>query len=243
MAWRLYNARMIRTPVIAANWKMNAPPQGWDSEDSPYRPRDGAEVIVFPTLLDLHSCLEKFLVTGAQCGRPESSGAFTGDVSMQLLAEHGCRYVLCGHSDRRMHHSENDEMVAKQVQSALQAGLTPVVCVGETADEREIGQAKDVVKRQLQDIGEKVIIAYEPVWAIGSGKSATARDAQEMHAFIRSLLPAKSRDSVHILYGGSVNPDNAKELIDQPDIDGFLVGGSSLDPAKFKAIVEVCVKF
>lgn len=234
---------MHRKPIIAANWKMNAPPQGWDAEDSPYKPRDGADVIVFPSLPDLHFCLETFLIVGAQAGRPELSGAFTGDISMQMLAAHGCRYVLCGHSERRIHHHEQDDFIARQVKAAATAGLVPVLCVGETADEREMGQAQDVIRRQMASVGETgAIIAYEPVWAIGNGDTASADDAQEMHAFIRSLLPAGTRDGTHILYGGSVKPDNATELIAQPDIDGFLVGGASLIPADFRKIIDACAE-
>lgn len=231
-----------RTPLVAANWKMNGPPQGWDAEDSPYRPRENVDVVVFPTLLDVHTCVEKFLITGAQAGRPELTGAFTGDVSMQLLAQHGCRYVLCGHSERRIHHGENDEQIALQVAAAVKAGLMPVLCVGETADEREMGKAEEVVKRQLSAFGETgCIIAYEPVWAIGTGKTASAEDAQAMHAFIRLQLPAGMSGGTRILYGGSVKPANAAELITQPDIDGFLVGGASLDPSQFKSIIDSCL--
>lgn len=233
----------MRTPLIAANWKMNPPPQGWNAEDSAYRTRDGVEVVVFPSSLDIPACIEKFLTTGGQAGRPELSGAFTGDVSIQMLANHGCKYVLCGHSERRSHHAENDEQVALQARAALEAGLIPIVCVGESADEREMGAAQQTVERQVRAIGETaVIFAYEPVWAIGTGKTATPQDAQDMHAFIRSLIPTERRDSALILYGGSVKPASAPELILQPDIDGFLVGGASLEPASFRAIVDSCVK-
>jgi triosephosphate isomerase len=163
---------------------------------------------------------------------------------MQLLAQHGCRYVLCGHSERRIHHAENDAFVSHQAIAAVEAGLLPIVCVGETADEREMGQAEEVVKRQLAPILKTgvMFIAYEPVWAIGTGKTASSEDAQTMHAVIRGLLPKNTRDDVRILYGGSVKPENAAELIAQEDIDGFLVGNSSLDPVKFRAIVESCTK-
>lgn len=235
---------MTRTPLIAANWKMNPPPQGWDTEDSPYRSRNGVDVAVFPATLDIAACVEKFLVTGGQAARPEATGAFTGDVSMRMLANHGCRHVLCGHSERRMHHHETNEYIAAQAKSALEAGLVPVVCVGETADEREMGKAEDVVRTQLQAVEslEAMVIAYEPVWAIGTGKTASPADAQQMHAFIRSLLPEAHAESVRILYGGSVKPATAAELIAQPDIDGFLVGGASLVPQDFRTIIDSCVK-
>lgn len=232
-----------RTPLIAANWKMHAIPNGWDAPDSPFHPKAGVDIVVFPSLLDISVCSQAGLVTGAQCGRPEKDGAFTGDVCMQMLHDHGCAYVLCGHSERRQHHQENDELVAEEVRAALDLGLTPILCIGETADERELGQAEERVKQQLSGILdysklETVVLAYEPVWAIGSGKTASAQDAQEMHAFIRNLLPESCKETMRIIYGGSVKPDNASELIAQEDIDGFLVGGASLKPDDFRAIVE-----
>ncbi len=236
---------MKRTPLIAANWKMHAPPPGWDADNSPYRSRDGIDVVIFPNFLDIHTCVEHFLVTGAQYGRPEETGAFTGDVSMQLIAAHGCTYVLCGHSERRQHHEENDALIASEVEAAVHAGLTPILCIGETSDERELGQTKEVIERQLLSILQfpvsnltSLIIAYEPVWAIGSGKSATGAQAEEIHTFIRSLLPESVRTKVRILYGGSVKPENAAEFFAQENIDGALVGGSSLDPAAFESIVN-----
>lgn len=229
---------MSRTPLIAANWKMNAPPAGWDSDESPYRKQDGVDVVVFPTFLDIRTCVEKFLVVGAQCGRSEPTGAYTGDISMQLLAQHGCTYVLCGHSERRQHHQESDAFIAKQVKAAVEAGLQPILCIGETSDERELKQHFEVVKRQLAAVTTPpAIIAYEPVWAIGTNVCPTADEAQEMHAFIRALLPAKSQQTTRILYGGSVKADNAEEFLKQADVDGLLVGGSSLDPKAFRKIV------
>ncbi len=237
---------MKRTPLIAANWKMNALPSGWDGEDSPYKSRENVTIVVFPTFLDIHTCVEHFLVTGGQCGRSEDTGAFTGDVSMQLLANHGCTYVLCGHSERRQHHAENDEMIAQQLAAAIKAGLKPILCIGETADERELGQEKEVIARQLFPITHNpslitthgLTIAYEPIWAIGNGKTASPGDAQEMHAFIRLMLPESARENVSILYGGSVKPENAASLLSQPDIDGALVGAASLDPSAFRKIIE-----
>lgn len=231
-----------RTPLIAANWKMHAPPQGWDAEDGPYRPQAGVDVVVFPTFLDIPTCLEKFLVVGAQYGRPEPSGAYTGDISMQLIASHGCKYVLCGHSERRLYHGETDAFVAEQARAAAQAGLTPIVCVGETQAEREKGETKNVLKRQLKDIALPAVVAYEPLWAIGTGNAATGIQAQEMHAYIRSLLPAKEGKTTRILYGGSAKPGNAADFLGQPDVDGLLVGGASLDPVGFQAIVRAAQK-
>ncbi|HVW66606.1 MAG TPA: triose-phosphate isomerase [Candidatus Peribacteraceae bacterium] len=231
---------MNRTPLIAANWKMNAPPQGWDSDESPYRKQDGVEIVVFPTFLDIRTCVEKFLVVGAQCGRPEPTGTYTGDISMELLAQHGCTYVLCGHSERRSHHQESDAFVALQVKAAMDAGLQPILCIGESADERELKQQFDVVKRQLEAMSIlPSIIAYEPVWAIGTGSCPAESDVQEMHANIRSLLPEDKKEGTRILYGGSVKPDNAAGFLKEPDVDGLLVGGASLDPKEFRQIVHL----
>lgn len=236
----------MRKKLVAANWKMNAPPPGWDAEDSPYRTREGVDVVVFPTFLDIHTCVEHFLVTGGQCGRPDEKGPFTGDVSMQLLASYGCTYVLCGHSERRMHHAETDSFIAAQVEAALKAGLHPILCVGETADERSQGLEKEVIRRQLSFLLRSpisdlrsLIIAYEPVWAIGNGNTAQADDIQEMHATIRALLSEQSLENVRIVYGGSVKPDTAAMLFSLPDVDGALIGASSLDPAAFRAILDL----
>jgi triosephosphate isomerase len=153
----------------------------------------------------------------------------------------GCGYVLCGHSERREHHGETDADVSAQLSSALKVGLEPFVCIGETEKERADGKEKEVIERQMAGLSfdESVIIAYEPVWAIGKGKSATAAQAQEMHAFIRSLLPKELKEVIRIIYGGSMNAANAKEILSQPDIDGGLVGGASLKPEEFAKIVEI----
>ena len=221
---------------------MNEPPEGCFSENSPYRSQSGVDVWVFPSFPDLHSAHANGLVTGAQCGRSEGKGAFTGDVSMQMLSGQHYHAVLCGHSERRKFHGETDEHVAAQVHAAQDAGLVPVVCIGESAEERTSGNAQKKVQEQLKNISFPAVIAYEPVWAIGTGKSADPKDAQEMHAFIRSILPAGERDGTRILYGGSVNEKNAAGFLAEPDIDGFLVGGASLDPAAFGAIVAAAVK-
>jgi len=230
---------MPRKPLIAANWKMHSPPEGWDAEDSPYRTRETTDIVVFPAFVDIRTCLEKFLTVGAQYGRPEPKGAFTGDVSMQILSGHGCTYVLCGHSERRKFHGETDQFVADQARMALEAGMIPVVCVGETWEERDAGRAQETVERQMRAVeGLPVTYAYEPVWAIGTGKTATPEDAQAMHAFIRSLLPSDLATTTRILYGGSVKGENAASLLSQPDIDGALVGGASLEPKSFREILN-----
>ena len=163
---------------------------------------------------------------------------------MEQLAKAGCHYVLCGHSERRKDHGETNEDVAVQVIGALENTLHPILCVGETEQERDEGKEKDIVKAQLSGIPleSTLTIAYEPVWAIGTGKTATPEQAEEMHAYIRSLLPDDKKESTRILYGGSMKPDNAQELLSQPNIDGGLIGGASLKPDSFGQIVEIASK-
>ncbi len=233
----------MRTLLIAANWKMHIPPEGCCTSESPYRSRPDVDVWVFPSFLDLHSLQAHGLVVGGQCGRPEDHGAFTGDVSMQMLAGQRYHAVLCGHSDRREFHGETDEFVAGQVKAALELGLTPIVCVGENAEERKAKKTEEVLRRQLKQVemSDGVIIAYEPVWAISRGNgntpAASADDADAVHAFIRSLLPPPLQGTVRILYGGSMKASNAAQLLSKQNIDGGLVGNASLDPAEFGAIV------
>ncbi len=235
----LLYGHMDRKFLIAANWKMNPPPAGFDAANSPYRAESAIDVVVFPSSVDLSHCIDAQLIVGGQTGRPEPSGAFTGDISITQLKKMGCRYVLCGHSERRKNHGETDEYVAQQAIAALEVGLHPIVCVGETEEERKKEKQNDVVKKQMKDLPSGVTIAYEPVWAIGTGKTATPKDAQQMHAFIRSLLPKDERASVRILYGGSMNAANAEDLLKQEDIDGGLIGGAALKLEEFRGIVEV----
>lgn len=235
---------MPRTPLIAANWKMNPIPAGALDHDSPYQSHSAVDVMVFPVFLDIPACVEAKLITGAQCGHWEKSGAHTGDLSMQMLASTKCRSVLCGHSERRNGHGETNESVIEQAIAALEENLHPIICIGETEKERDSGKEKDIVKAQLLGcpFEKEVTIAYEPVWAIGTGKTATPEQAQEMHAFIRSLLPKDAQESVRILYGGSMKPENAEDLLSQLDIDGGLIGGAALDPEQFRAIVDTAAK-
>ena len=234
---------MRKRPFIAANWKMNPPPPGWDAPGSPYRPHPDVDVLVFPTYLDLERCVDAELNTGAQCGHHDDTGPRTGNISMKMLSDLGCLYVLCGHSERRKGHGETDDDVAAQAYAALKHDLHPIVCIGETEAEREAGKEEDTVRRQITTvvrvIGDdaNVTWAYEPVWAIGTGKNATPEQAQAMHAYIRSLLPEDRREAARILYGGSMNEKNAAELLRQPDIDVGLVGGASLKPEAFRAII------
>jgi triosephosphate isomerase len=183
---------------------------------------------------------------GSQDVSQHESGAFTGEVSAGMLSEFGVRYCLVGHSERRQYHGETDALVAAKAQRVLAAGMTPVVCVGETLAEREAGQTEEVVKRQLAAVIHanghcisEIVVAYEPIWAIGTGKTATAEQAQQVHAVLRGQLRAATphADRVHILYGGSMNAANAALLLGQTDIDGGLVGGASLKAADFLSII------
>lgn len=229
-----------RHKLLAANWKMHPAPKGFDMPIGPYRRAPDVDVVVFPSAMDIDACIAAELVVGGQAARPQETGAFTGDISMAMLAAHGCLAVLCGHSERRQHHLETDDDIHAQVKAALAAGLLPFLCVGETDDERVAGRAEEVVRAQIdagtKDVTGSIVIAYEPVWAIGTGKSATPADVQAMHAFIRSMLPDALKDSP-LLYGGSVKPENAADIFACDDVDGALVGGASLDHDAFASIL------
>jgi triosephosphate isomerase len=243
-----------RPPLVAANWKMNLLRAQAEAYCGVLR--QGAagalravDAIVFPPfpLLPLVAAglAGSEILVGGQDLHPEDSGAHTGDVSGPQLADAGCSWALCGHSERRRDHGESDDLVGRKAAAALRAGLTPMICVGETRDERHAGRAFEVLERQLTAAlahlahlpGDRFAVAYEPVWAIGTGETATAETAREAHRFLRGVL-AGTGD--HILYGGSVTPENAAGLIAQPDVDGFLVGGASLDPRRFLSIMAVC---
>lgn len=244
----------MRNLVIAGNWKMNGS-QTFAQEMR--EALDNAEfseritTVVFPPFLAIHTMLgsDKFAV-GAQNCYTEQSGAYTGEVSPELIADAGCQYVLVGHSERRTLLGETDQVVGKKVKLAVSAGLTPVLCVGETLDERESGNFKDVVEQQVVaglkelsgDEVKQVVVAYEPVWAIGTGKTASADQAQEVHAHIRSVLNSAfdgAGDAISILYGGSVKSENAAELLGCADIDGGLIGGASLNSKEFITICRI----
>ncbi len=211
---------------------MNPAPAGF-AAGSPYLPTTGVRVVVFPMTLDLPACIAAGIVSGLQAGRSETSGAFTGDVSLAHAQVAGAQYALCGHSERRKYHAESDESVRAQAAAALALGLTPILCVGENDGEDRAA----VLARQLQDVtdDERLVIAYEPIWAIGTGKAASAADAQAAAATIRGLGFAKAA----VLYGGSVTADNAKDYLSQPDIGGLLIGGASLKPTEFARIVSI----
>lgn len=223
---------------------MNPVPHGAHTESSPYRPQSVLDVVVFPTFIDLQHCIDAKLMTGAQFAYPGNYGAQTGDICMVMLQQIGCHYVLCGHSERRRgRHAETNEEVAAQAVAALELGIHPIVCVGETEAERNEGNAMSVVKEQLDvlPLESDMTIAYEPVWAIGTGTSATPDQVAKMHAGIRSLLPKDRQEHTRILYGGSVKPENAKELLELQDVDGALVGSASLKPAQFQNIINAAI--
>lgn len=248
----------VRTPVIAGNWKMykTVAEAIATVTDLKQRLADVRDVIpvVCPPYLAVKSVTDTLkgsnIAVGAQDCFWESFGAYTGEVSPDMLKEAGATYVIIGHSERRQYFHETNETVNKKVKKALAVGLTPIVCVGETLAEREAGQTERVVDDHVTNglaglsAAEvlRCIIAYEPVWAIGTGKTATPQQAQEVHAFIRrrlaQLWDTATAERVIIQYGGSVKPENIKDLMAQPDIDGALVGGASLDPASFEKIVK-----
>jgi triosephosphate isomerase (TIM) len=246
---------MPRTPYIAANWKMNKTVAEASDFIDALLPRIAAtqnDVVVCPPFTALHEVVERRRGTAvrvaAQNMHEAESGAFTGEVSAEMLVELDVEAVVLGHSERRQYFGETDEALALKVPAALAADLEPILCVGESEEARDGGQTEEVLERQLQaDLAQvsdddiaRVVIAYEPIWAIGTGKVATPEQAQEACAFIRDVLRARgaAADDVRILYGGSVKPDNAAELLALPDVDGALVGGASLDAEDFAAIVE-----
>jgi triosephosphate isomerase len=246
---------MPRTPYIAANWKMNKTVAEAAEFIDALLPRIAAtqhDVVVCPPFTALQEVVERRRGTAvrvaAQNMHFEESGAFTGEVSAPMLVELDVEAVVLGHSERRQFFGETDEALAKKVAAALSHDLEPILCVGESEEAREGGQTEEVLERQLQaDLAEvsdddvaKVVIAYEPIWAIGTGKVATPEQAQEACAFIRDVLRARgaAADEVRILYGGSVKPGNAAELLALPDVDGALVGGAALVAEDFAAIVE-----
>jgi len=188
---------------------------------------------------------------GSQDVSAHEQGAYTGEISAGMLKDFAVRYAIVGHSERRQYHGETDEQVATKAQRALSAGITPIVCVGETLAEREAGQTEEVVKRQLAAVIHanghcisEIVVAYEPVWAIGTGKTATPEQAQAVHAVLRGQLKAATEhaDRVQILYGGSMNAANAAQLLTQPDIDGGLIGGAALKPADFLTIIAAAAR-
>jgi triosephosphate isomerase len=243
-----------RLKLVAANWKMNKTVEEAERFLAEFLPRvpEGPEVVVCPPFTALKAtvehCAQSRVRVAAQNMHEEPEGAFTGEVSAPMLLELGVDGVILGHSERRQYFGESDEALARKVPAALRAGLDPILCVGENESQRDSDETEGVLTRQigadLADVPDdrlgEVVIAYEPIWAIGTGNTATPEQAQEAHALIRGLIRARSAEeaeAIRILYGGSVKPDNAAELISQTDVDGALVGGASLDPDDFAAIV------
>jgi triosephosphate isomerase len=241
----------MRKKLVVGNWKMhgnraaNAVLLAGLKEAGSWNAQV-AVCVPFPYITETALALTGTQVAyGAQDCSAHEQGAFTGEVSSAMLADIGCRYAIVGHSERRAYHAESDQLVAEKAKAALAHGVTPIVCVGETLAERESGRTEEVVKRQLAAvihtlthcIGE-IVVAYEPVWAIGTGLTATPEQAQQVHALLRQQLRAATQkaDQMQILYGGSVKPDNAVQLFAQPDIDGGLIGGAALKAADFAAI-------
>ena len=233
---------MARTRLVAGNWKMNGSRESISAlldAITGGAVNGGAECAVCPPFPYLPHVAERLRGTpiawGAQNVSEHAQGAFTGEVSAAMLAEFGCRYVIVGHSERRQVFGETDVQVAAKYAAARKAGLTPILCVGETLAERDAGRTMDVVARQLGAVAfAGGIVAYEPVWAIGTGRNATPEQAQEVHAFLRARLPGDTP----ILYGGSVKPQNAAAIFAMPDVDGGLIGGASLVAADFLAILR-----
>lgn len=249
----------MRKPLIAGNWKMYKLFDEAVETIRLLRPlvanATHCDVVVAPVFVHLKTVVERLegsniSVAAQDCAPVYEQSANTGEVSAEMLADVGVKHVIIGHSERRLRYCETDDSVRAKVSAALKAGLSPIVCVGETLEERESGKAKATVQRQIElglenltaGDAKSIIIAYEPVWAIGTGKTASPEQAQEMHAFIRDMLALRHSDeiasSIRILYGGSVKPDNISLLMECEDIDGALVGGASLEPASFAAIVN-----
>jgi triosephosphate isomerase len=234
---------MMRRPLVAGNWKMHGSRAAnralLDAVLSGIEGLDKVDCAVCPPFPYLGELAERLLKTrlavGAQNVSEHAQGAYTGEVSAAMLAELGCRYVLVGHSERRQLYGESDAQVAAKFNAVRAAGMTPVLCVGETLAEREAGRTEEVVGRQLGAVKfEDGVLAYEPVWAIGTGRTATPEQAQAVHAFLRPRVPQGTR----ILYGGSVKKENAAALFGLPDVDGGLIGGASLVAADFCAIAR-----
>ena len=253
---------MSRKNIIAANWKMNMTPSETAAFLDPFLKTfpeaTTVDIVIAPSFVSLAKASEMItpnpaVALSAQNMSHEASGAFTGETNAAMLKEVGCEYVILGHSERRSIYGEDDIVINKKVHAALAAGLKPILCIGESLEERDGGQLEFVLSQQLEgslanisaaQMGT-IVIAYEPVWAIGTGRTASPEQAQETQAYVRSVLETLFGSDVagatRIQYGGSVKPGNAAELIGQPDIDGFLVGGASLDPVSFAEIVKAAL--
>jgi triosephosphate isomerase len=250
----------MRRPLIAGNWKMNctrdettALIEGLKNIDPSCLESGDVEMAVCPPFTSLETASRRLVGTriklGAQNMSEHESGAYTGEVSARMLLTLGVTFVILGHSERRQYYAESDSLVNAKARRALDTGLTPIICVGEVLEDREAGRTEDVVGTQVDgtlsgfsaDDLRRIVIAYEPVWAIGTGKNATPEQAQETHQFIRGKVAERDREvaeTIRILYGGSMKPSNSGELLAQPDVDGGLIGGASLKADDFLGIVE-----
>ena len=246
----------MRRTLIAGNWKMNgslAANANLLAEIEIGLGAQACDVLVCVPALYLAQCAKDIdgssILLGAQDVSVHDSGAYTGEISAAMLADIACQYVIVGHSERRAYHHESNELVAQKAVQALKSGICPIVCVGETLEQRELGQTTEVLSAQLKAVLDlldvealaRIVIAYEPVWAIGTGKTATPQMAQEVHAMLRGQLAEKDAEAakkVQILYGGSMKPENAKELLAMADIDGGLIGGAALKSVDFLSIVS-----
>lgn len=244
-----------RKLLVAGNWKMNG------SQDFTLNilesltnklSRSSSDIAVFPPYVYLSLAKERLKSSAIQLGAQDLSsqekGAYTGEISAAMLKDIGCKYVLVGHSERRAYHHESNELIAKKCLAAYQGGLTPILCMGETQEERDTNRTYDVITQQLQpilempEVLESCVLAYEPVWAIGTGKTATPEQAQEVHHFIRQQIAKKYSsiaNKIRILYGGSVKADNATQIFNMPDIDGGLIGGASLKEEEFVFLCQI----
>jgi triosephosphate isomerase (TIM) len=249
--------KKYRKKIVAGNWKMNKTATDAAALATDIQRELGdfleADVVLCPPFTALKTVgdivSDSAIKVGAQNMHWESAGAYTGEISAGMLRDLYCHFVILGHSERRQYFGETDETVQRKVRAALAAALTPIVCVGETLEQREQGETEAVIRRQvmtgLADLGSelrKLVVAYEPVWAIGTGRTASPEQAQEIHAFIRGLLTeladADTAATIRIQYGGSMKPDNAGLLMSQPDIDGGLIGGAALDAKSFVEIIR-----
>ena len=254
----------MRKPIIGGNWKMN---RGTSSQTVEMlkvlkplvKKIDNVDIVIAPPFTALESAIDFTKKTNIKIGAQnmyfEESGAFTGEISPQFLVSLGCEYVILGHSERRNIFNESDELINKKLKKAIALGICPITCIGEQLDEREAGKEKDVIRNQIegsfkgisQEDFEKIVIAYEPVWAIGTGKTATPEQAEEMHQYIREVInqkyDEKVSNSIRIQYGGSIKPSNARELFKQENIDGGLVGGASLQAESLYAIIKAAVRY
>jgi triosephosphate isomerase (TIM) len=228
--------------LIAGNWKMFKTPAEAEAFCRAFEPPAGVDVVVCPPYTSLREAVASGLTVYAQNVHWAAEGAFTGEISAPMLKELGVRGSLVGHSERRQLFGETDETVARRTSAALEAGLSVIACVGESGEEREAGQTELVLRLQVESVRdavgphERLVIAYEPVWAIGTGKNATPEQADDAHAFIKDLI------DVPVLYGGSVKPENAEDLLSQPHVDGALVGGASVEVESFTAICQTAAQ-